>query len=374
MVLYGRSKNCLKSSSSLNLYYINNDERLGGTVVASRPSDDGTKTVLTYQVWYDMYDKISSNGWKSGTGYVFGSTLTDLKYASYVPGSLKAYWTETIRGEERWTYDNPDSPYDGESDLLAIQEDVPHREGETCRLAEIVSESEAGFRVSIPYNKRTPGFYWKDSGGQGRFYSPLFEYEVEVDTAAMHADKDYRYRVPSEFRAFLTDGALDALTENGYYVDTRSLRKDLVQVPSRDNGYVAMYRIVVDGTSEEIGVLDSIDVIDEMRSSSMTFLPDRITVETGPDGLSWSDHDASKYRLMYDADANRLVCQIDGSGAAYYRITYAVKFTGRPGDAIDVSNTAYISGMKNQQADVSDSFRSMPRSPSRKAPWRRSGC
>lgn len=356
-----------EGQSSLDLPYINNDEYLSKKVVDSTLSDDGTKTILTYQARYNMYDKLDKNGYVSGSGYTFTDKLSDTTYAKYVPGSLKIYWTETIDDTERWSYGETTSPYYGETNLLAIEEDVPHKSDEDDdgtnkyvyeRLATVLEESESGFRVKIPYYMPTSGYRWREEGHSTvRFYSPLFEYQVEVDTKALTENKIYRYGVENTFRTFLTDGTLDASSESNYKIDSSILKKNVIQRPTAENEHVVKYQLMIDASSDAVRDLARIDVIDTIDSSEIKLLVDQMVVEFSEDGLLWNEYSSDHYRLMYDYDENRITCLLDNDPCHnHYRITYALQLNGLAGDQIPIGNSAFVVGFSEQQAETSDIF------------------
>lgn len=358
--------NNMGGRDTIYLPYINNDELLSKKVVSSESSADGTKTILTYQARYNMYDKLERNGYESGSGYTFSDELVDTTYAQYIPGSLKVYWTETIDDSDVWTYGEEGSPYFGESDLLKIQEDVPHKIADNgdvneyvyVPLATLQEESEAGFTVSIPYYMPTNGYRWHEEGhSTQRFYSPLFEYQVEVDSAALANDKQWRYHVENEIHVYLTDGTLDAMSQHDYSLDSSVMQKGIIQMPTKDNEYVVKYQLEVDASSDELKLLDRIDVVDTMNSNEAKLLADQMVVEYSEDKAAWMPLPSSQYQIMYDDASKRITCLIDNESAHnYYRITYALQLSGLAGDRISLSNSAYVVGYREQGSTVEESF------------------
>lgn len=346
--------------SVINLPYINNDDLLNKKVVASEPSEDGTKSILTYQVRYDMTEKLERNGYVPGSGFKFYDKLKDTTYEKYVPGSLKVYWTKGITDNDYWVYQNEESPYNGDTNLLAIEEDVRHKvteeEDKYERLATLVSESESGYEVYIPYYLPTNNYSWtpKDHSTP-RFYSPLFEYQVEVNKTALEQDKQWHHHIQNEIRVRLTDGTLDATAAHDYVMDLSAMKKAVVQAPTKENGYVIKYQLVIDATSAEIQALDRLDVIDTMNTSAAKLLADEMVIEHSADEVNWETHDAQQ--VMYDRESREITCLLTNNPAYnYYRITYALRLSGMAGDKLSVGNTAYVVGYKEQETGTSDSF------------------
>lgn len=357
---YTKDWNSHSGESVIILPYINNDDLLNKTVVGSELSEDGTKTILTYQVRYDMTDKLERNGYIPGSGFKFSDKLKDTTYERYVPGSLKVYWTKGITNNDYWIYQNETSPYNGETNLLAIEEDVRHKVTEENdkyeRLATLVSETESGYEVYIPYYMPTNNFRWTFEGdGTQRFYSPLFEYQVEVNMDALEQDKQWHHHVQNEVRARLTDGTLDATSAHDHVIDLGAMKKAVVQVPTKENEYIVKYQLVIDATSAEIQALDRLDVIDTMNTSAAKLLADEMVIEHSADKVNWDTHNAQQ--VMYDRESREITCLLTNNPAYnYYRITYALQLSGMAGDKLSVSNTAYVVGYKEQESGTTDSF------------------
>lgn len=416
------------AEATIHIPHVNNDDQIGHAVVDSRPSpDDPTKTILTYRAWYDMRDVSRPGNEGIRINDRKGSYWFDMRlpayadgsrYASYVDGSLKVFW-----GEGPGTrFDDPDSSgrfwawsqaaqdsvvkhlggvSDGVTDyaayvaaggdvhdLLALGTKVAYYNGSVDgvgqwipieRMASVVpaASDDDGFRVYVPYYRNSNHFRYKDPDtGDNTFYSPILEWQVEVDTQSMSDAKDYRVDVMTEFRSFLRDpdtgnvGELDGFSRLRQQVNISGMEKDLIEIPTKDNGYVARYRITIDNRSADIRAMSSIDVIDELGTSQARFVPEGVSVERRMDGAlspdlsggdvqsgQWEALDPSRYQLMHDQEANQLTCRIPdpvGDEPSYYRITYSVRLDANRGETVRLSNRAWIVGLPGVSGDASE--------------------
>lgn len=346
----------IDARSSIMLPHIDNSDLFTKKIVGREMSEDGNTLTLTYDVRYNIGDITD------GEGYVFSDTIENSRYIKYREGSLEVYWLQDPLSDnsEMWSYEEEDSPYYGETNLLKVDEDVLYRvemedgseEYLPFRMATILSETESGWECEVPYYKRTPGFYWRNEESSRRFFSPQFIYKVDIDIEAMSNDDVYVLEVSNEASAYLRDGTLDAVATNSYEFNRGVLQKSMLQTPSVENGYTAVYQLLVDAHGEPLHELERIDIIDEM-SSAMNLTTDTIAVEYSDDGLSFEPLEDNLYRLYYDGTNRRMTCVVDNSVQHnYYRVTYEVQVIGMSGATVSLSNKAYVSGFRDQQSTV----------------------
>lgn len=356
----------MSGASEIEVPYVDNDNYLSKDVIRVEESEDGSKTILTYRTRFNMMDKSPWTNYRSGSGYTFSDVLADTNYARYIPDSLKIYWTESIYDDARWTYENEESAYYGESDLLKIQEDVLYKvieDGdndvyELMRMATVTEESDAGFIVHIPYCLPTNHFrYYDPEIDDFRYYSPLMEYQVEVDTKALTDNGIYRYSVDNSMTAYLNDGTVEAVANESYVLDQSVLEKAVVQMPDASNDNTIRYQLLVDASSDQLRSMSRIDVVDTIEADRVQLLVDQMAVEYSEDQASWIPMPSDRYRFIYDSSLNRITCLLDNETASpYYRITYSLRLNGLAGDSVFIQNSASIIGFSNQEAVTGDVF------------------
>lgn len=346
----------LSDRESVFLPRIDNSDLYTKKLLSEELSDDGKTLTLTYRVRYNLYDCVT------GEGYVFSDKIADTSFAKYRPGSLEVYWVDFPLSETvtYWSYENEDSPYFGETNLLKIDEDVEYRvdiDGVDYyfpyRMATIQSETDEGWSCHVPYFKRTSGFRFS-ADGTTHFYSPEFVYKVDVDLGAMNDAGIYSLTLKNTASVFKNDGSLDAVANHEFNYNNGALQKAMLQIPNSDNQYTAKYSLLVNTTSPLLDGFVRLDIIDEM-SASMNLMPDSIIVESSNDGELFVPVSSDKYRLLYDGVDHRLTCSLDNSDSpVYYRISYSVQVIGVAGTTVSLSNRAYISGFEDGAANVTD--------------------